>query len=104
MRLSKKDYIITLIVAYGFLFMLYILLKKEELVKKPCSWEKPCVRFCCEDMTLCKDDFIRMKFKVNFSHEKGNSTYLILHETPECQLKDLGTDIQNFSNVSAVIK
>jgi hypothetical protein len=104
MWLSKKDSIIILIVAYGFLFMLYFFVTKEELITAPCSWYDPCVRFCCDNIAMCKDDFIRKNFKAKFVNQEANSDYLILHGTPKCKLKDLETQNFSISHVSAVNK
>lgn len=108
MWLSKKYCFISLIVAYGFLIMLFFVLRKEEIIETPCSWRHPCVRFCCANTTLCKDDFIRKNFKANFSEysdddddEKPDS-FIVLHGTPKCKLRDMGTEIRRIVYVSKI--
>lgn len=101
MRISKKHCIIGVIITYGFLIMLFFVLKKEETIETPCNWDQPCVRFCCKDMALCKDEFIRKNFKHNFTtYDNETVEFIILHGAPTCTLKDRGTEDPIITQVS----
>jgi hypothetical protein len=110
MWLSKKDSIISLLVAYGFLIMLFFMLERESVINTPCNWEQSCVRVCCDNTTLCKDDFIRKNFEANFSYfddEKEDpeekNRFLVLHGAPKCNLKDVTPGPRKMYYVSCVL-
>jgi hypothetical protein len=102
---SKKYYIIGVIACYGLVLLLFSLSKEEETNRdSDYSEDHPQIRFCCDNTTLCKDDFIRENFKAEFyaSRNRNSSVaFLILHGSPTCwTLLDLGTKNRMFNFVS----
>jgi hypothetical protein len=105
MKLGKRDCVIAVVVGYGFLVMLFFLLKKREYYTWPCS-EQNCVRFCCENATACSDESIRKNFKgvveVEPSLDENNASipFVALHGRPICNMINAGNKTRKLLTVS----
>jgi hypothetical protein len=87
--LSRKDCIIGVIATYGFLIMAFVVVEKGRSIETLCSYDDPCIRFCCKESKVCKESSIRENFNANLSFTK-NDDFSILQGRPVCKLKDLG--------------
>lgn len=80
-------------------------------IETSCEWLEPCVRFCCEKSSHCRDAYIRDTFNASLlkefflEHNNANGTlnYLILHGRPKCTLEEVGINRQwNFDWVAKI--
>lgn len=105
MKLNRGTCIVGILLSYAFLTLLYVTLVKDAKMRYPCTIEEPCVRFCCNNASLCKDDFIRAQFEANFTvqldgdYENRAKDYIILRGTPTCDMKSVGKEIQEIGTV-----
>lgn len=95
-KFKKKDCVIGSIFIYVFLILLLIMLQDRHSVTTPCSYYKPCVRFCCFDKEFCNEKFIRENFNssvlsLDLTEEHLNDTldYKVLYGSPRCKLKEV---------------
>jgi hypothetical protein len=105
--LEKRDWVAGTVIAYVFLVFLYFLLQERLLIDEPCSFDKPCVRFCCIDQSACKDKYIRESFNGSllsrYRDENETIDYFILHGKPRCNMKMiLKNDTNNYWSFSSV--
>lgn len=92
---QKREYVIGIVVIYVLLIVLYFIVKQEETIDLPCTYDNPCVRFCCSDTKDCNEDYFRKNFDATglYSHhffdmdENETSSYLILIGKPKCSMK-----------------
>jgi hypothetical protein len=91
--LKKKDYVFGAIAVYVFLIMLFFILQEKHSIDVPCTVTQPCVRFCCKNVSNCKENYIRDNFNQSLltdwmTEERKNETkeFLILHGKPKCSL------------------
>lgn len=93
---QKKDYVAVAIACYIFFIMLFFLVQERHSVDPPCNSEHPCVRFCCKDINLCKENYIRENFNESLDTEWMSSEseidkekFIILHGKPKCSLMSI---------------
>lgn len=88
---ERKDCVVGAIISYGFLVMLFAIVHDKHKIDEPCNVDQPCVRFCCENSTNCKEKNIRENFNESslkiykFSNE--TKEFFILHGKPKCSMK-----------------
>jgi uncharacterized protein YcsI (UPF0317 family) len=112
---QRRDFVILLASAYGMLAIVVFFEQKHsnnKIIKLPCEWDDPCVRFCCRNKTLCsKDKNIRENFKTPFLKKFSNDAdaeadaefYKILHGKPTCASMETVNDGEwSFDMVSRV--
>lgn len=102
---STNDFVIFFCAAYGMLGMVMFYLEVEGVIEPPCDYKSPCMRFCCNNMTLCREDNIRATFNTSLLERYGyklvNSiNFLVLLGRPTCdQLEKLPNDNYYFTSV-----
>jgi hypothetical protein len=90
---QKKDVVFAFILIYLFLVMLFFVVEeKDHKIDYPCGWSKPCLRFCCQDTSTCKEKYIRETFNqslLEIDEDFRNETepFSILLGKPKCLLK-----------------
>lgn len=89
---QKKDVVFGFILTYLFLIMLYFVFEEKEKIDYPCSWGKPCVRFCCDDSSACEEKYIRENFNESFfeideDYRNETEPFRILTGQPKCSHK-----------------
>lgn len=91
--IDRKDCVIGAVVSYVFLVMLFFMVQEKTNIETPCSYDQPCVRFCCKDSSACKEKHIRENFNSSilkvYEDSDTNETkeFFILHGAPTCSLK-----------------
>ena len=99
MKFQKKDIVVGFVVSYVFLITLLLVLGKSKSIDTPCSFNEPCVRFCCNDMKACNDSVIRETFNKSGS-VSFEDDFTVLHGTPKCSLLPAEDKKWKFSYVS----
>lgn len=106
--IKRRDCVICATFTYLISIILFFVLKEKALTRQICSFTDKdiCVRFCCHDMSTCKDTFIRKNFNTSlllFNQNKTNTEIeiKILYGQPPCSLESIGSEENwNFHAVS----
>jgi hypothetical protein len=98
--LRKKDFVFGSVVIYILLIMLMLLVEEKEHFHLPCSYYQPCVRFCCNNQSSCKENYIRENFnsslvpvyrydgdEKNETSEEEKVEFIIFQGHPKCLSK-----------------
>ena len=93
--LSKRDYVIGVILIYLTLSVLFITLNvTPKLLHEHCL-QSFCLRFCCNDKEKCNSNFLDENFDQSLigTHEELNATDVkIFYGKPKCDLEKFATD------------
>lgn len=107
---QKKYLTVGVVLIYVILIALFFELdiQSSDHYDESCYMEKPCVRFCCKDKTLCDQNYIDENFNASLLPDdygiEWNSTQGIegYFEKPECSLK-LASESWEFYHVKTLI-
>lgn len=94
--LQRKYFVISSVVTYVFLIMLFYMVQDRKSFLSACSYNETCIRFCCYDKSLCKESLIRETFNASilavdriedgFDTTEIKKNFKILLGSPTCKL------------------
>lgn len=90
---QKKDFVVAGVITYVFLLFFFFMAQDGISFHSPCSYDEVCIRFCCYDKSLCKENLIRDAFNVSLitttwwkgENESTKDEYKILLGAPACK-------------------
>jgi hypothetical protein len=84
MTLLKKNILIGTAIIYGCVSMFILFEVIENPLKASCGWESPCLRFCCENRTLCSETKIRETINETAIEHFDKKKFTLMIGDPRC--------------------
>lgn len=86
--LSRRNFVTLVIVTYLVSSIFFFAFKEPQTEKDHCIYGQTCIRFCCNDVDLCKVKIIQKTFNASgipSLKEQEEKDYQILHGEPHCK-------------------
>lgn len=110
--LKKKDFVVYSVIIYFVLILTAYLVRDKTRfnVNEVCRPQYPCVRFCCENIKTCNEEFFRRNFNESSVQSEAwmskaddlsqvKSRIKLLFGKPKCKLEEISQE-WNFTQVS----